>query len=254
MTVGDRSSVGVIVQSPSVFVPSVPDIASALQPIDREFVMAARAGACGPIAAADITEVTHNVSAAVVEAWLAASGQAFTVDARQLVALADAGVPDRVIDMVVALSNPQAFAIVPSATAPGELAVASADRTDFDTLVIDGWGPWPYGVFAVDAFARPGLLPYAGAPGRGGYGGRPALVIVPTPHGHGDASHGQVVSGRGYVAGSGTTSGTATGTTATAPPATGSSTPASGESGATPSGTPSGGTAGSGGERIAKPR
>jgi hypothetical protein len=254
MTVGDHSSVGVIVQSPSIFVPSVPDVASALQPIDRASVMGARAGASRPIAVADITEVTHHVSAAVVEAWLAASGQVFTVDARQLVALADAGVPDRVIDMVVALANPQAFAIVPSGTAPGELAVVSADRTDLDPLFLDEWGPWPYGVFSVEAFA-PGLPPYAGTPGRGWYAGRPPLVIVPTPNGRGgDASHGQVVSGRGYVAGSGATSGTATGTTATAPPATGSSTPASGESGATPSGTPSGGTAGSGGERIAKPR
>ena len=43
------------------------------------------------------------------------------MDAKRLVALAAASVPDRIIDVIVALSYPTAFAVRPSSTAPGLL-------------------------------------------------------------------------------------------------------------------------------------
>ena len=50
---------------------------------------------------------------------------------KRLTTLADAGVDDRVLDMLVALSYPEAFAIKPSPTMTGELAIGGGgERRD----------------------------------------------------------------------------------------------------------------------------
>ena len=49
----------------------------------------------------------------IVAAWLNDIRQKITVNAKRLVELADAGVPDRVIDMLIGLSYPAASPIRP---------------------------------------------------------------------------------------------------------------------------------------------
>ena len=191
-------------------------------------------------------------------------------------ALANAGVPDRVIDVLVAMSYPDAFAIAPSATTPGSLAIneprggggggigdlgsAEADCPPLSFSVY-GWGGCsPFGYFPY------GYLPYGYSPygysrygyyspygtGFGAYGGwygagQPAVIVLKS--GDNAGQHGQVVNGRGYVQGrSGDT------TTATSSGGTSSTSSASSPSGSSSSGSSSSGSSGGGGDRTAHPR
>jgi hypothetical protein len=211
-----------------------------------------------PVGDAEIVDASHHVNAAVVEAWLAETRQAFTVTAARLVALADAGVDGRVIDMIVALSYPKAFAIKPSPTVAGALATgggggggsviglgSDADCGPYSSgLSLYGWdgcSPYGYGMYG----ALYGYSRYNNVPGYGGWydaGGGPAVIIRPGDNGGSASSaHGHVVNGRGYSAGD---SGSA------------ASSGSSGSSGSSSSSGSSGGgsSTSSGGERTAVPR
>lgn len=74
-------------------------------------VSTARGAAAAPIVADDVVDAVKHVDKPVVEAWLVERGQGFDLDAKHLVALADAGVPGSVTDLMVALSYPKVFAI-----------------------------------------------------------------------------------------------------------------------------------------------
>ena len=84
------------------------EIASALG--EREMARrAARMAAAALPGIGDVIEASRELDPAVVEAWLLQRMPRFTVEARQLRQLADARVPDSVIDLVVALSRPEMF-------------------------------------------------------------------------------------------------------------------------------------------------
>ncbi len=85
-------------------------------------IRSVRAEAGGDVQPEDVLEVATQVDAAVAEAWLHELGQAFALDGRQLVRLADAGMPPRMIDLMVAMAYPQRFA-VRRASAEGSGAV-----------------------------------------------------------------------------------------------------------------------------------
>src|SRR5207344_1022618 len=72
---------------------------------------------------AEIIDASKHISGAVIEAWVAENRQKFTMNGKRLTALANAGVDERVLDMLVALSYPEVFAIKPSPTMMGELAI-----------------------------------------------------------------------------------------------------------------------------------
>ena len=97
-----------------------PEIAAAVARDSRE---PAALRALLPVGDAEIIDASKHVSGAVIEAWLAENRQKFTMNGKRLTALANAGVEDRVLDMLVALSYPEAFAIKPSPTMTGELAI-----------------------------------------------------------------------------------------------------------------------------------
>ena len=121
--VGLRDKVGVRVlrHRPSPPLPTLPpEIASAVARDSRE---PAALRALLPVGDAEIIEASKHVSGAVIEAWLAENRQKFTMNGKRLTALANAGVEDRVLDMLVALSYPEVFAIKPSPTMTGELAI-----------------------------------------------------------------------------------------------------------------------------------
>src|SRR5881397_3797308 len=87
------------------------EVTAALRRLGISSTMQARAAASAPLAIDDVVEASRNLDGAVVEAWLVARGARFTLDAKRLIALADAGVSPRVIDLMVALSYPKVFAI-----------------------------------------------------------------------------------------------------------------------------------------------
>jgi hypothetical protein len=197
------------------------DVRSALA-VAPALVVAARAEASSSIDPAAVTDASRHVSAAVVESWLAEHGQVFAADAKRLVELADAGVADRVLDVIVALSYPHAFAIRPLSSSTGLPETISFDETSAAGWTRQGLCD-PYdGGFSL--YAWDGCSPY-GYAGYGGplydyllygnivaYGGwyhylatQPAVVMrAPDAASSG---HGQVVNGSGYAAGGSGSSG-----------------------------------------------
>lgn len=86
------------------------DIAQALQS-NRLARETARYSATSLLDLNDVREALANVDTRVVEDWLMTVAQPFDLDGRKLVELADAGVPSSVIDVLVAVSNPDHFAV-----------------------------------------------------------------------------------------------------------------------------------------------
>ncbi len=196
-----------------------------------------REAATAPVALADVVEASRSLDPALIEAWLAETGQGFKLDARTLVALSDSGVNDRVIDVMVALSYPKVFAVNP---ASGQSEYAPAAEPGRAPAYLDslygqygagyphpfGFTPWGWDYYACSPISYSCYSPYGWGyfgyspygyqpygygynPWYGGYGwnyGGGTVVIVGTGTGQA-APHGRIVKGRGYV-GSGTTGGT----------------------------------------------
>lgn len=91
-----------------VGVPSVVpnEIASAFDRRNDILFHDARAMAGSTFSGKAIIEASHAVDAAVVESWIQEAGQTFPIDARSLNELADAGVPTRVTDAMIAVTRP----------------------------------------------------------------------------------------------------------------------------------------------------
>ena len=83
---------------------------------------AARMAAAQDVDLDDVAEATREVDEEAVVAWLAAQQTRFAVDGDELVRLADGGMPESVIDVVVAVSYPERFRVEP------EQAIVEADR------------------------------------------------------------------------------------------------------------------------------
>lgn len=209
-------------------------------------VHAARTGAAATPTTQDIVEASKRVDADVVGAWLIERGEGFAVDARKLIELADAGVPEPVIDLMVALSYPKVFAIN-SSTQEGELRPGEQRTRPMDMgrrrpgpiAVMDTWGYYPgygWGYY-------PGYNYY-----RGGYYGRP-VVIVRGPEEDESRPRARAVKGRGYTRGSGDSAGSST-----PRPSTGSSSGSGTSTERSGSGSESSGSSSSGSGRTAKPR
>jgi hypothetical protein len=174
--------------------------------------------ASAPVTPADVVEASHRVEPALIEAWLAGAGQGFRLDAKKLAALSDSGVSDPVIDVMVALSYPEAFAVNPG----GRDQVAPVEATRRVPVYADslygtryapsscyspwGWdynGPWSYSPYGCGYYSPYGYSPYGYGynPWYGGYGwnyGGGTVVIVSGGGGGQSAPHGRVVNGRGY--------------------------------------------------------
>ena len=231
------------------------DIAAALrQGGGVSATIEARAAASAPLAIADVVEASHKVDTAVLEAWLVERAEPFRLDAKRLIALADAGVPSRVIDLMVALSYPRVFAISPASRQGERLA---ATRTS-------GLGPTPVNyITEYEPLCYGFDIMYPSSAydcGRGygyGYGwypgGYPVVIIYNGSSGGGGGGgsssrpHGRVIDGQGYAKGGDGISGQAL----PRMPEMGSQT-SSGASSSTPTSTSS--SSGSTEQRTAKPR
>jgi hypothetical protein len=166
----------------------------------------ARLAAGSTIGSSAVIEASRAVTPAVVQAWLLERGQAFALDGAELVRLADAGVPAQVTDAMVAVSNPQEFAVARPET-------RSSARLNDDDIVgrriyvyMDplyspyGWGYAPFGYGY--GYGRYGYSPLGYGNGYGygaGYYGAgyfPPVVIVNPGQAQ---TRGQAVKGRGYT-------------------------------------------------------
>ena len=234
------------------------DIAAALH-VGVSATIEARAAASAPLAIADVLEASHKVDTAVLEAWLIERAEPFTLDAKRLIALADAGVPSRVIDLMVALSYPKVFAIN-GASRQGErlphaygLSTAPASYvTSYDPFCSGYDFMYPYTSYSYDCGGRG--YGYGYRYGYGWYpGGYPVIIVYGSGGGGGGGGsssrpHGRVMDGQGYAEGGNTGSGVAQ------PRRTdiGSQTSSGASSGTTRTSTSS--SSGSTEQRTAKPR
>jgi hypothetical protein len=207
----------------------------------------------------DVIEASKKVDALVVQTWLAQRGQGFQMDAKRLTQVADAKVPANVIDVMVALSYPTAFA-VNLAQADGQIVqtsgaqVAAEDAYRPGPTVFMNWDPLYSGSYGYGYGSRYGQYGWGYGTQYGGnwYNGVPVVIVRPS--GTVDApaadTRGKMVRGSGYTrppdrSGGSSSGGSPRGSTADGGSSSGSSRPAS----------TSGGSSTSGGEtRTAKPR
>jgi len=230
-----------------------------------------------PLLNSDVLAVAKRAPAALTEAWLTETRQQFSVNGKELVRLSDGGMPSRVIDLMIAISNPETFAVrTPSADRNRPMAgdvitggIASSrmrggcrgmDDFCYGPGGMGAWGlGWQYGLSPFDAYSLRygygGLFSPYGF-GNGYYTGNTPIIIV--NRGDTDPSarsnQGRAVRGGGYTR---VNSG---GSSSPAPTSvfggsgssgTGSSSGSGGSSGsATGGGSSGGGNAG----RTAKPR
>ena len=159
------------------------------------------ARATAPVDVEDVIDAVGAVDPKAVEAWVAELGQEFRgLDADDLIRMADAGVPDDVVDVVVAVSFPEHFALNrPDAVGRDESAMRRAGRPVwmFPAGYYDpyyGYGYSRYGRYGYGGYGR-----YGGWYGWGGYGYTPVVVNV---NRRPPDSGGQVVAGKGYRRGS----------------------------------------------------
>lgn len=234
VTVGGHTGVRVI-RYKSVSAPTAlpADLAAELTTQNRSRAVAlgtARAAAGAPLTSAAVIDASRHLDPAVAEAWVLASGQHMTLDASQLVALADAGVPGKVTDALVALSYPKAFALNDGAAAAGtgdalSLQTREPANSEYNGIVTGRQIPVfidPY-LFAPYAFDAYGYSPYYGYSNAYGYGYGNPYSYGYSPYGLGYAApyggfiappvivlkgsgspttvSGRVVNGRGYVPG-----------------------------------------------------
>jgi hypothetical protein len=164
----------------------------------------------------DVVEASKAVNPSVVQAWLVERGEGFQLDARRLAALADAGVPGNVTDVMVALSYPKVFALDrgtgrPSARETVALGEGATRRGAWTT--IDPFWGWGYGYpgYYGYGWGYPGYYGYRNGYGYGygsGLGGwywnTPVVVVVPRDaNPQGGVDRPRVVNGRGYSSGRG---------------------------------------------------
>lgn len=187
-------------------------------------VRTARAAAAAPLTNDNVIEASRALDSSVVEAWVIDRGQKFALSARQLVQLADAGVPSNVTDAMVAVSYPRAFAINDGSSA-GELGAGTAASAagdlglpgrripvDMEPLAFpyDYYSPYgyaPYG-YSPYGYAPYGYAPYGGYYSSSLYGGYPPaygwyrngvpVIVLKGGQQHATPS-GRVVKGRGYT-------------------------------------------------------
>lgn len=226
-------------------------------------VQGARVAAGANIGTAAVIEASKKATPAVVEAWLLERGQRFALDANALVQLADAGVPSRVTDAMVAVSNPQTFQVAhvnpmtqynrPEDEVTGRRIPVFLAPPPYDPY---GWGYSPYGYGY--GYGYPYGYGYGYGNAYGGYYGYPyyggtPIIVVP---GSGNVpGHGRMVNGSGYQPGVGAGSTGRTARPRNAPTPTDSRAwGSSSSSGSSSSGSSSAGSSQPAPERTAKPR
>jgi hypothetical protein len=101
----------------------------------------ARIASSTPLGEDDVIEALEILDSAVVEAMLIESNSRFLMDSDLLLRLDDAGVPDHIIDVMMALSYPNYFVI-----RDGSVRSRPTDNYDYNNYYYYNYGwPWYYG-------------------------------------------------------------------------------------------------------------
>lgn len=156
-------------------------------------IEAARMAAAVPPSANDIIEAVSRTDAEAVRAWIVEQDQPVELDADALLRMADAGVSEEVIDVAIAVTYPEKFAV---ARTTDQRVDDRRDRYgywDRSFGMYSYFDPFYYGYNRYDRYYNR-YSPY----GYGyGFGNRPTVIVV-SPAGEARGGSGRVVKGRGY--------------------------------------------------------
>ena len=159
----------------------------------------ARSAAAAPLTSANVVEAAHKLDSVVVEAWIVDRGQSFNVDAKKIVALANAGVPGNVTDAMVAVTYPKAFAVnqpdeesgladIEQAQASSSSSANGYNTNDARVMMLPGYARYnysPFGYSPYDYYGY-GYSPYGYSPfGYSPYGYSPYGAYSPGALGYG---------------------------------------------------------------------
>ncbi len=275
VTAGGNSGVRVThyTDAPVSLIDSLPAIAGG-RATRQIATSGARTAAGSALAISAIAEAVKAVDTAVVQAWIVERGARYTLDAKQLIALADAGVPGSVTDVMIGVSYPNHFALDQrvSSALSGESDLSPFDSARIVSRYITercfglsdplwytpglydpcrsryGTAGYGYGLYGR---VYPGYYGYSNYGysniGYSGYYGAPVVIVRGTE----TQQHGKVIKGVGYTSGSssGTTSGASSSRSSS-----GSSSESSGSSGSSGSSSSGASSSGSSGGRTAHPR
>ncbi|MCI0436680.1 MAG: hypothetical protein L0271_24030 [Gemmatimonadetes bacterium] len=191
---------------------------SPLSDDDSRMAGSIRTIASAPLTVADVREAAAQIEPVAIEALLLEHGEGFELDASTFVQLAESGVPDDVIDVMVALSWPDRFRIDRGGLAGDD--IQAEDRSEmadddpywrrrdpygrygsigFRYCSPFDWGWSMFGYCSPYGYGYGGYLGgYYGGGYYGGYYGRPVIIVR---GGDSDDGGGRVVSGRGYTRG-----------------------------------------------------
>jgi hypothetical protein len=180
---------------------------------NEDLIRAARVRAARQIEIEDVEEAARRVEARAVEVWVAAHETPFELDGDELVRLADSGVPESVIDVMVAVSYPDRFALTPEGTASEAEATQVVDRYPYgyrrgyrSYLWDPFWGP-SYRYSRYGYYGSPFGYYGAGYGGYGGYWGYAPATIIVRPAPTVEVQRGRIQPGRGYVRDGGSSGG-----------------------------------------------
>lgn len=163
---------------------------------------ATRLYAAAPLSLDDIVEASSVLPSAAVQAMLInLPASRIHVDADALLALADAGVAEEVIDVVVALAHPEKFAVATAPLVADDDDAAATGRTEWlRDPYNDPWSRYGrysrYSRYGYDPYSRFGYSPYGW-----GYGGGGGTIIIIDRDDVDDTENrrGAAVKGRGYT-------------------------------------------------------
>ena len=144
----------------------------------------------------DLKEAGTKTAPGALEAALVESNAGFFLSGKQLIALDDAGVPDRVIDVLVALSYPERFVIERTARGGG-----GGGTTFVDDPFMLGWA-FGYPLYD-DFYYSPSYYSPFGYSRYGyrGYGSAfgDAIAVVPVSNDPQPSGNARAVDGQGYT-------------------------------------------------------
>jgi len=187
---------------------------------DSRMAGSIRTIASAPLSVTDVREAAAQVEGVALEALLLERGEGFELNAARIAELADAGVPDNVIDIMVALSWPDRFRVdrnglVGSIQPDERMGELSEDDPywrrrdpygrygaigfrycspfDFGWSMFGYCSPYGYG------YGGSYLGGYYGGGYYGGYYGRPVIIVRGSADDPDAGPSGRVVNGRGYT-------------------------------------------------------
>jgi hypothetical protein len=172
---------------------------------NRAAVRSRRLLAARDLVLGDVEEALDRIDPQAVKVWVATHDTEFELSGRELVRLADSGVPEDLIDVIVAVSYPEHFAVTPDGVPQDVVdrvagdAYRSGARVGFRSFLWDPfYAPIGYRYRYGFGYSPFGYYGFGGGYYGGYYGYVPAsIVVVPRDYTF-SRSGGRVINGQGY--------------------------------------------------------